>query len=121
MNDSMAQRDQAFPPLELAGWKALLSWVGAVLTAIIFLVSGIWKITDAPSAAVRMGQALIPQALTLPAAICFGIAETFAAVLVLVPRYRRWGAWLAGLMPVRARLMAAAAAATRSWEARTAG
>jgi len=100
MNDSMAQPDHALAPLELAGWKAALSWIGAILTSLIFLVSGLWKITDAPSAAVRMTQALIPEGLSLPAAVAFGIAETFAAVLVLVPRYRRWGAWMAGLMLV---------------------
>ncbi|HOK47562.1 MAG TPA: hypothetical protein PLK67_16585, partial [Bryobacteraceae bacterium] len=34
------------------------------------------------------------------AAIGVGTAETFIAVLLLIPRYRRWGAWLAGLMLV---------------------
>lgn len=98
MNDSMAQPDSAIAPLDLAGWKAALGWIGAALISIMFLVSGLWKITDAPSAAVRMAQARIPEALSLPAAIVFGIAETFAAVLILLPRFRRWGAWLIGLM-----------------------
>lgn len=100
MNDSMAQSERTLAPLELSGWKTAASWTGAILTALIFMVSGIWKITDAPGAAVRMTQALIPEALSLPAAISFGIAETLAAVLILVPRYRRWGAWLASLMLV---------------------
>lgn len=100
MNDSMAQSGRTLTQLELPGWKTGASWVGAVLIALIFLVSGLWKITDAPSAAVRMAQALIPESLSLPAAIGFGIAETFAAVLILIPRFRRWGAWLTGLMLV---------------------
>jgi hypothetical protein len=32
--------------------------------------------------------------------VAFGIAETVAGVLILVPRFRRWGAWLAGAMLV---------------------
>jgi uncharacterized membrane protein YphA (DoxX/SURF4 family) len=64
----------------------------------VFLVSGLWKLTDASGAAVRMAQARVPQSLSLAAAIGFGIAETLAAVLLLVPRFRRWGAWLGGAL-----------------------
>ena len=92
----MAHPQQGLAPLELPSWKTALSWVCAILMALVFLVSGLWKITDAPSAAVRMAQARVPQSLSLAAAIGFGIAETFAAVLLLVPRFRRWGAWLGG-------------------------
>jgi hypothetical protein len=42
----------------------------------------------------------VPAGLSLPAAVLFGIAETYAGVLILVPRFRRWGAWLTGLMLV---------------------
>jgi hypothetical protein len=45
-----------------------------------------------------MAQAQVPSILSLPAAIGFGIAEVFGGLLVLVPRFRRWGAWLCGLM-----------------------
>jgi uncharacterized membrane protein YphA (DoxX/SURF4 family) len=79
-------------------WKTTLSWVCAILLALVFLVSGLWKLTDAPGAAVRMAQARVPQSLSLAGAIGFGIAETFAAVLLLVPRFRRWGAWLSGAL-----------------------
>jgi uncharacterized membrane protein YphA (DoxX/SURF4 family) len=79
-------------------WKTTLSWAGAILLALVFLVSGLWKLTDASGAAVRMAQARVPQSLSLAAAIGFGIAETLAAVLLLVPRFRRWGAWLGGAL-----------------------
>jgi hypothetical protein len=36
--------------------------------------------------------------LSLAAALLLGIVETFAAVLILVPRFRRWGAWLISLL-----------------------
>jgi len=94
----MAQPHQGLAELELPGWKTTLSWVGAILLALVFLVSGLWKLTDAPGAAVRMAEARVPQSLSLAAAIGFGIAETFTAVLLLWPRFRRWGAWLGGAM-----------------------
>jgi len=87
-------------PLELPGWKSALSWVAAVLLAVLFLVSGLWKITDAQGWAQRITQLRIPAYLSLAAALLCGIAETLGAVLVVVPRFRRWGAILIGLMLV---------------------
>lgn len=98
MDDSMAQPRGALARVALPSWKSTLSWTCAILVALVFLVSGLWKITDAPGAAVRMAQARVPQSLSLAAAIGFGIAETFAGVMLLVPRFRRWGAWLGGAM-----------------------
>jgi uncharacterized membrane protein YphA (DoxX/SURF4 family) len=88
------------PPPEAApaAWQTALGWTAAALLALLFLASGLWKITDAPGAAVRMAQALVPQSLSLAAAILFGIAETFGAVLLVTPRFRRWGAMLTGLL-----------------------
>jgi len=98
MDHSMAQPRQGLAELDLPGWKTSLSWVAAILLALVFLSSGLWKLTDAPGAAVRMAQARVPQSLSLAAAIGFGIAETFTAVLLLLPRFRRWGAWLGGAL-----------------------
>jgi uncharacterized membrane protein YphA (DoxX/SURF4 family) len=98
MNDSMAQPRPGLSPLDLPGWKTALNWVSAILLAVLFLASGLWKITDAQGAAVRMAQAKIPESVSLIAAIVFGIVETVAAVLVLIPRFRRWGSILTGLL-----------------------
>jgi uncharacterized membrane protein YphA (DoxX/SURF4 family) len=100
MNDSMAQPQPGLIPLDLPGWKTALSWVSAVLLAVLFLASGLWKVTDAQGAAVRMAQARIPESLSLAAAVLFGVVETSAGVLVLIPRFRRWGAALTGLLLV---------------------
>lgn len=100
MNDSMAQPRHGLAPLELSGWKNVMSWIAAFLLACLFLVSGLWKITDSPAAAVRMVQAHVPESLSLWAALAFGIAETVSGVLILVPRFRRWGAVLASLLLV---------------------
>jgi uncharacterized membrane protein YphA (DoxX/SURF4 family) len=99
MDESMAETASGDAgPRDLPQWKAGLSLAAGALLALVFLVAGVWKITDPIAAAVRMAQAQVPQVLSLPAALAFGISETFAGVLLLVPRYRRWGAWLAGLL-----------------------
>jgi uncharacterized membrane protein YphA (DoxX/SURF4 family) len=100
MNDSMAQPRSGLTSLELPGWKTALSWTAAVLLALLFVVAGVWKLTDAPGAAVRMAQAKVPESLSLFAAIAFGIAETVSGILLLVPRYRRWGALASALLLV---------------------
>ena len=96
----MAQRQMGLSPLELPGWKTALNWLSAVLLALLFLTSGVWKITDPQGAAMRMAEAKVPESLSLFAAVAFGIAETLAGVLLLVPRFRRWGAMLAGALLV---------------------
>jgi uncharacterized membrane protein YphA (DoxX/SURF4 family) len=84
--------------VEFPGWKTKLSWASAVLLAALFLLSGLWKITDTQAWAQRITELKVPGALSLPAALAAGIAETVGAVLVLVPRFRRWGAILIGLL-----------------------
>jgi len=100
MTDSMAQPagGACSIPLERPGWKTTLCWGSAVLLGLLFLISGIWKITDPQGAAVRLAQAKVPESLSLAAALLFGIAETVSGVLVLVPRFRRWGAAAAALL-----------------------
>jgi len=98
MNDSMAQPRAELAPLELPGWKTAVNWTAAVLLAIVFLVSGLYKITDPQGWAIRLTQLQFPESLSLAAALAVGITETLAGVLVLVPRFRRWGAILTGLL-----------------------
>src|SRR5688500_16979006 len=96
MEDSIAHASATTRALELPAWKHVVSVSAAVLLAALFLIAGTWKIIEPYDAATRMVQAKVPGNLGLPAALSFGIAETFAAVLLLVPRFRRWGAWLTG-------------------------
>jgi uncharacterized membrane protein YphA (DoxX/SURF4 family) len=84
--------------VELPGWKSKLNWTAAILLAVLFLASGLWKITDTQAWAQRITQLKLPGALGIPLALVVGIAETLGAVLVLVPRFRRWGAILIGLL-----------------------
>ena len=84
----------------LAGWKTAASSLAGVLLGILFLVAGIWKLSEPFNAAARLVQALVPADLSLIAACALGVAETFAGALLFVPRFRRWGAWLAAALLV---------------------
>jgi uncharacterized membrane protein YphA (DoxX/SURF4 family) len=84
--------------LEMPPWKSVLSNVAAVLTAALFLLTGVYKIVDPFGFSRMLEQLLVPVSLSMPFTLLLAVAETFAAVLVLVPRFRRWGAWLASLL-----------------------
>jgi uncharacterized membrane protein YphA (DoxX/SURF4 family) len=84
--------------LELPGWKIALATGCAVLLAIIFFVSGSWKLTDPFRWSQALSQFLVPGKFALPFALLLGIGEMFGAILILVPRYRRIGAWLISLL-----------------------
>ena len=47
MNDSMAQPRVGLAGVRLQGWRFAVNWIAAVLLAVLFLSSGIWKVTDA--------------------------------------------------------------------------
>jgi len=98
MTDSMAQAARAVVPLDVPRWRNVLGWTAAVLLGSLFLLSGLWKITDPEGAAIRMAQAHVKESLSLAAALVFGIAETLGGAMLLVPRLRRWGAMLTGVL-----------------------
>jgi uncharacterized membrane protein len=76
----------------------VLSVVAAVILGLLFIVSGVWKLVEPFEWTARVIQAKVPAQLGLFAALFFGIAETFGGVLLLVPRFRRWGAMITGLL-----------------------
>lgn len=82
----------------LAAWQNVASWIGAILVAALFLLAGVWKMSDPIEAGARLAQARVPGFLSEYAAVGFGVAETFSAILILIPRFRKLGAWLTGLM-----------------------
>lgn len=100
MEDSIAQARVHSSPLELSAWKSVLNVVAAVLLGILFIVSGVWKLVEPFEWAARVIQAKVPAPLGLPAALSVGIAEVFGGVMLLVPRFRRLGAWVTGLLLV---------------------
>ncbi len=85
----------ALLPLEKQhGWRIGLNWTAAILISIVFLAAGLWKLTDPIGAAVRLAQAKVPESLSVFTAVGLGTLETFTGVLLLIPRFRRWGATL---------------------------
>ena len=79
---------------EMPAWKSIVSHIAAVLVAIIFIGAGIGKITIPYQVQQMFEQLLVPSWGSLPLIVALGIVETFAGILVLIPRYRRWGAWI---------------------------
>ena len=88
------------PSFEFPAWKTGISGAAALLLALLFIVSGSWKLTDPFTWSQMLGQFRVPAALSLPFALLLGVGETYAGVLILVPRFRRWGSLLIGLLLV---------------------
>jgi uncharacterized membrane protein YphA (DoxX/SURF4 family) len=85
---------------DLPAWKKIIGGVCAVLLAILFFVSGAWKLTDPYLWSTALAEFRVTSALTLPGTLALGVGEMVGAVLILVPRFRRWGAWLIGFLLV---------------------
>lgn len=75
-----------------AGWKRWASHIAAAVMAVVFLASGVYKIVMPLDFAERATQVLIPANLSVATAVALAITETFAAIMLLMPRYRRFGA-----------------------------
>src|ERR1700733_4441025 len=86
--------------LDLPAWKKAIGALCAVLLAILFFVSGAWKLTDPYLWSQALVEFRLPSVLALPGTLALGIGEMVGAVLILVPRFRRWGAWLIGFLLV---------------------
>ena len=98
MDHSMAHPGGASGSLDLPAWKSFFSHVSAVLLAILFIASGVWKILDPFTWRTMVEQLGVPYSVSMPFTLALGVSEALAGVLVIVPRFRRWGAWLAILL-----------------------
>lgn len=99
MDDSLAHPlgSSAF---ESPAWKNVACHLAAFATAALFLSAGLWKISDPLTWTTMVEQLKVPYQFSLTVTLLLGISETFAGALVLVPRFRRWGAMLASLLLV---------------------
>ena len=86
--------------MNLAPWQAGVSTVSALLLAILFFISGAWKLTAPLTWSQIMGQFQVPSDLALPFTILLGIGEMLGAAMIIVPRFRRWGSILIGFLLV---------------------
>jgi uncharacterized membrane protein YphA (DoxX/SURF4 family) len=101
MSDGIAVPSDGFIPLvEQRSWLNWLNWLCAILISIVFLAAGLWKITDPIGAAVKLAQLRVPESLSVFTATSLGTVETFTGVLLLIPRFRRWGSISGSLLLV---------------------
>jgi uncharacterized membrane protein YphA (DoxX/SURF4 family) len=84
--------------MEMPAWKTLASHLGAVFVAAVFLLAGVYKVVDPYKFAALAKNLLVPYSLTLPLALTLAVLETSAGIMILIPRFRRWGAMLAGAL-----------------------
>src|SRR5262249_22045829 len=79
-------------------WKTVGSHVAAFLIAVLFVTTGVWKATDPFRWAQFAEQLLVPSQLSMALTMFLAISETLAGLLILVPRFRKWGALLASAL-----------------------
>jgi uncharacterized membrane protein YphA (DoxX/SURF4 family) len=89
------------PSFEIPMWKTLISHIAALAVAIIFLAAGLFKMFEPYQVQQLFEQLKVPAWGSMPLVIALGILETTAGLLVLIPKYRRIGAWMiVGLLVV---------------------
>ena len=81
-------------------WQAYISHAAALIIGVLFLVSGIWKITDPLGWTTKIEQFKVPYSVSLPFTLLLAATETWAGLMILAPRFRRWGAGLSVLLLV---------------------
>jgi uncharacterized membrane protein YphA (DoxX/SURF4 family) len=94
----MARPRAELASLELPGWKSAANWLAALFLAVLFAVSGMWKLTYPLDWAVRLSELKFPEHLSLALSLVLGIAETVGAAMILTPRFRKAGAALIGFL-----------------------
>jgi len=75
-------------------WKSTASLIAGILLGLIYLVSGGWKVLEPFTTGQLLEQAKVPPGWGASGAATLGALELFAAVLLFLPRYRRWGGLL---------------------------
>jgi uncharacterized membrane protein YphA (DoxX/SURF4 family) len=84
--------------VDLPQWKNILSGVSAILLGILFFASGCWKLADPLQWSQAMTEFQVPSGIALPFTVAVGVAEAFGALLIVVPRFRRWGSVIISLL-----------------------
>jgi uncharacterized membrane protein YphA (DoxX/SURF4 family) len=83
-----------------AGWKRTAATISAILLGLIFLISGGWKILSPFKTGELLEQARVPAGWGVWGAASLGTVELFAAFMLFVPRFRRWGGLLGSALMI---------------------
>ena len=81
-------------------WRRSAATIAAILLGVLFVASGGWKVLEPFSAGELLEQAKVPAGAGVVGALGLGTLELFAAFLLFVPRFRRWGGLLASALLV---------------------
>ncbi len=82
----------SFPSsFEIPAWKTILNHIAAFLTAVLFIGSGATKILLPYQWSQMMENMHVWYKISLPFTIGLGTVELAAGLMVLIPRFRRWG------------------------------
>ncbi|MEO7144920.1 MAG: DoxX family protein [Bryobacteraceae bacterium] len=81
-------------------WQSAVGNIAAIFLFIVFIVSGFWKMYDPFTWATVAEELRVPPNLSMALTLLLAVGESFAALMILIPRFRRWGAWLVGLLLV---------------------
>jgi len=88
------------PSITMPPWKMAVSHVAAAFVAILFIGAGIYKAVDPFHWSRLLEELLFPPQYSLPFTLLLSVGEIFGGVLILMPRFRRWGAAITALMLV---------------------
>jgi uncharacterized membrane protein YphA (DoxX/SURF4 family) len=91
MNYEIPMEARALDTQSTPAWKSWIGWTAAILMAALWLVAGIWKLSDLSGFQVKLTQMLVPVALSMPATLALVVSELTAGILLLVPAWRRLG------------------------------
>lgn len=100
MDDSLAIGNGIPLSWQQTGWKSIAATTAAVLIGALFLVSGVWKLTDPLDWTTKIEQFKVPYSVSLPFTLALAVGETWGGFMILIPRFRRWGAILLSILLV---------------------
>lgn len=90
--------EDRFETQSTPAWKTGIGWTAAILMAALWLVAGVWKLTDLSAFQVKLTQLLVPVSLSMPATLALVVSELTAGVLLLVPAWRRIGGYFSAFL-----------------------
>jgi len=91
----------SFPSsFEIPAWKTIVNHIAAFLTAVLFVGSGATKIIMPFEWSRMMENMHVVYQISLPFTVALGTVEMFAGLMVLIPRFRRWGGTIVSLLLV---------------------
>lgn len=81
-------------------WRRTVATAAAILLGLVFVVSGGWKVLRPFASGELLEQAQVPAGMGVVAAAALGTVELFTALLLFVPRFRRWGGLLGSALMI---------------------